>query len=112
MPTAETPGYLAMTTVEDYHRAMEELSNWGRWGADDELGSANLITPAKRMEAAALVTEGISISLAHDVVQERAIDATTILNREVVSINATGASDRYQYTGQLGNCRLVPTAVI
>jgi hypothetical protein len=27
---------------------MKELSNWGRWGADDELGAANLITPAKR----------------------------------------------------------------
>jgi len=44
---------------------MEELSNWGRWGADDELGSSNLITPAKRRAAAALVTEGISVSLAH-----------------------------------------------
>ena len=25
-----------------------ELSNWGRWGKDDELGTLNLITPAKR----------------------------------------------------------------
>ncbi len=99
MPTAETPGYLAMTTVADYHRAMDELSNWGRWGPDDELGTANLITPAKRRAAAGLVTEGISVSLAHDVVQERALDATTILNREVVAVSPTGASDRYQYTG-------------
>ena len=40
----------------DYHRALKELSNWGRWGNDDELGAANLITPAKRKQAAALVT--------------------------------------------------------
>ena len=25
----------AMTTEADYHQAMDELSNWGRWGADD-----------------------------------------------------------------------------
>jgi hypothetical protein len=35
----------------DYHRALKELSNWGRWGNDDELGAANLITPAKRRGA-------------------------------------------------------------
>ena len=54
----ENRSYPAMTTVADYQRAMEELSNWGRWGADDELGSSNLITPAKRRAAAALVKIG------------------------------------------------------
>ena len=95
----EDQSYPAMTTVADYQRAMEELSNWGRWGADDELGASNLITPAKRRAAAALVTEGLSVSLAHDVIQETALDATAILNREVLRVSATGASDRYQYTG-------------
>jgi len=88
-----------MATLVDYQRAMEELSNWGRWGPDDELGAANLITPAKRREAAALVTEGLSVSLAHDVAQESALDAATILDRKVMTVSATGASDRYQYTG-------------
>ena len=95
----EAPAYPAMTTAAEYHQAMDELSNWGRWGADDELGTANLITPDKRKAAAALVTEGISVSLAHDVVQEEALDASSILNREVVAVSASGASDRYQYTG-------------
>ena len=95
----EDQSYPAMTTMAEYQQAMEELSNWGRWGPEDELGAANLITPAKRRAAAALVTEGISVSLAHDVVQETALDATTILNREVLRVSATGASDRYQYTG-------------
>src|SRR5436190_12770573 len=45
---------------------MVSLSNWGRWGKDDELGAVNLITPAKRKQAAALVREGVSISLAKD----------------------------------------------
>lgn len=88
-----------METEADFHRAMDELSNWGRWGDDDELGAANLITPQKRREAASLVTEGIAVSLAHDVNQEPAVDAQAVLNREVLNVSPTGASDRYQYTG-------------
>src|SRR5262247_203579 len=42
----------------------KELSNWGRWGANDERGALNLITPAKRKQAAGLVKEGFSVSLA------------------------------------------------
>jgi hypothetical protein len=83
----------------DYHRAMKELSNWGRWGNDDELGAANLITPAKRKQALALATEGVPISLAHDVVQEHAADAPNILERTLGPVNPSGTADRYQYTG-------------
>ena len=54
VPTSETPGYLPMTTMAHYEQAMDELSNWGRWGPDDELGTANLITPEKRLEAIAI----------------------------------------------------------
>ena len=50
-------------TGEQFDRWMTELSNWGRWGADDELGTLNLITPAKRIQAAALVKDGITVSL-------------------------------------------------
>src|SRR5271169_1703467 len=66
---------------EDYHRALKELSNWGRWGDDDELGTANLITPAKRKQALATAREGVAISLAHDVAQERTADAPNYLER-------------------------------
>ena len=37
--------------------------NWGRWGKDDELGTINLITPAKKLQAAGLVRSGRSVSL-------------------------------------------------
>lgn len=89
----------AMTTIADFQRAMAELSNWGRWGDLDEMGAANLITAEKRLQAVALVTEGISVSLAHDVNQEEAVDASAVLIREVLRVSPTGASDRYQYTG-------------
>jgi kynurenine formamidase len=39
------------------------LSNWGRWGHDDVLGTLNLITPARRAAAAQLVRSGVSIPL-------------------------------------------------
>ena len=39
-------------------------SNWGRWGADDQRGAINLITPEKRIAAAGLVRSGRSVSLA------------------------------------------------
>ena len=89
----------SLTTEADFLRAMEELSNWGRWGQDDELGAANFITPAKRKAAAALVTEGISLSLAHDVIQAEAVDGGTYLDRQVLRVSPTGAADQYQYTG-------------
>lgn len=68
---------------------MKELSNWDRWGPDDELGASNLITPAKRKQAAALVKEGLTISLAHDVIQEDAADAGSRLDRVVLNASAT-----------------------
>jgi kynurenine formamidase len=61
-------------TKSDIDRWMTELSNWGRWGKDDQLGTLNLITSAKRREAVALVKEGYSISLAHNVLTEKAVD--------------------------------------
>jgi hypothetical protein len=51
-------------TQADIDRWMKELSNWGRWGKEDQAGAVNLITPAKRRKAAALVREGWSVSMA------------------------------------------------
>jgi kynurenine formamidase len=45
----------------DLHRT---LSNWNRWGAHDQLGTLNLITPEKRVAAARLVRTGRSVSCA------------------------------------------------
>src|SRR5580704_5785513 len=61
-------------TKADVDRWMTEFSNWGRWGKDDQLGTLNLITAAKRRQAVALVKEGYSISMAHNVLKEKAVD--------------------------------------
>jgi hypothetical protein len=51
--------------VEGYFK---ELNNWGRWGHDDQLGTVNLITPAKQAQAQRLVRKGRTVSLARDVI--------------------------------------------
>jgi kynurenine formamidase len=38
--------------------------NWGRWGDADELGTMNLVTPQKILDASRLVTKGSVFSLA------------------------------------------------
>jgi len=50
----------------DVEEMMTTLSNWGRWGKEDELGALNLITSGKRLQAAKQVKEAVSISLARD----------------------------------------------
>jgi kynurenine formamidase len=43
--------------------AFDYKPNWGRWGPDDQKGAVNLITPARRAAAAALVKTGRAVSL-------------------------------------------------
>ena len=64
----------AEVSKAQYDTWMMELSNWGRWGADDELGALNLITPDKRLEAASLVTRGTVVSMAREMTIERLDD--------------------------------------
>ena len=46
------------------------LSNWSRWGVDDQRGAANFLTDAHRVAATRLVETGESLSLAHDLATE------------------------------------------
>ena len=87
------------TTAADIERWMTELSNWGRWGEDDQLGAANLITPAKRKQAASLVKQGVSVSLARDPRTEKAIDNANPYEHTMLRTGqdegSTGSGDRY-----------------
>jgi kynurenine formamidase len=55
---------------------VKTLSNWGRWGAEDELGTINLITPAKRAAAARLVRDGVAVTGARPIVTDITPDTT------------------------------------
>jgi kynurenine formamidase len=64
----------APRNVTEFDELFRQVSNWGRWGKDDQLGSANLVTDAKRKQAAGLVRNGVSVSLAHNAITEKAVD--------------------------------------
>jgi len=40
------------------YEAAEKLSNWGRWGADDQIGTLNNVTPNDIVEAGRLIRRG------------------------------------------------------
>ncbi len=50
--------------MAQFDELLSRLSNWGKWGADDERGALNYITDKKRCEAAGLVRQGRTFSLA------------------------------------------------
>jgi hypothetical protein len=51
-------------TLNDINASAERLKNWGRWGADDEIGTLNNISPQDIVNAARLIRKGKVFSLA------------------------------------------------
>ncbi len=45
---AAEPATPPILTEEDLERALPSLSNWGRWGREDQLGTLNFITAQRR----------------------------------------------------------------
>ena len=41
----------------------QKLSNWGRWGDDDQLGTLNFLTPQKVQQSVSLVVDGTTVSV-------------------------------------------------
>jgi len=54
-------------TAKGVERYLSDLSNWGRWGGDDRIGTLNLITDEVRLAAASLVRTGRAISLSRPI---------------------------------------------
>src|SRR5579862_1078737 len=62
-PSTQEPAH--RMTSADLERIKLAVSNWGRWGKDDERGTLNLITAKKTLEAVRLIKDGVVVSLAH-----------------------------------------------
>ena len=58
-------------TVEELFTS---LSNWGRWGTDDQKGTLNLLSPEKVRQAGSLIQDGVSVSLSRVIDNAPAID--------------------------------------
>src|SRR5690242_4880222 len=85
-------------TKADIDGMMKSLSNWGRWGADDQRGTLNLITPEKRKQAAAMVQEGVTVSLSHNVIKSGTAESPAFTQKMVTlpqNIEITSCGDQY-----------------
>ena len=102
-PTAESQRGVSngvphpLVTLAEYDRWQTELSNWMRWGKDDELGTLNLITPVKRRAAVALVKEGVTVSLASNVQMEKGVDVPCPADWGMLTASEEGATDRIAF---------------
>jgi kynurenine formamidase len=92
----EAPGSARKpVTKAEYDRWKTELSNWGRWGKDDQMGALNLITPAKRKQAASLVKEGFAVSLSLDANFQKGANPNAVAPYErITQAGPAGAGDR------------------
>ena len=95
---ASSQGHPLVTQAE-FDRWQTELSNWGRWGPNDEMGTLNLVTPAKRKQAAALVKEGFPVSLSAMTVTEKNEDVANPVEWAMLNVSPSGSSDRIAYPG-------------
>src|SRR6266545_4736007 len=66
-----------MPTQDDVLGYFNTLSNWGRWGDDDELGTLNHITDDVRLAAARAVRHGRSVSCAWEVAVPEDMERST-----------------------------------
>jgi kynurenine formamidase len=53
-----------MSLPTEFHEIAKRVNNWGRWGADDEIGTLNLITDDVVREAARSIRSGRRVPLA------------------------------------------------
>lgn len=85
----------AATTKAQVDKWMTELSNWNRWGKDDQRGTFNLITPEKRKAALKLVRDGVSISMAHTLDKEKFPDNPRPIGQQMTLDAGGHAMDLY-----------------
>ncbi|WP_411084895.1 cyclase family protein [Streptomyces sp. 061-3] len=93
-----------MPLPAEFHEIAKRVNNWGRWGADDEIGTLNLITDAVVRAAAATVRTGqripLALALQQDGVQSGLIPgrvnplhAMVQINQEIFGPGTVATSD-------------------
>lgn len=96
-PMAQEAAGRPLVSSSQYERWQTELTNWGRWGPNDEMGALNLVTPAKRRQAAALVKEGVTVSLASNAATARAPDVPCPAEWAMTAATQSAATDRIAF---------------
>ena len=86
-------------TPSDVKGMFEKLSNWGRWGKEDQRGALNFITNQKRAAAARLVQTGESVSMALPLATIPAPDNPTPVTHLMVQAGADSHEQALPYSG-------------
>lgn len=96
------PSRKAELSATEFRALFESVSTWGRWGADDERGALNYITPSLVRAAAGLVRSGETVSLSHPLDTTAGIDNSapadhrmTMLGDEDVGSGTLGFAKDY-----------------
>src|SRR5215210_4276844 len=89
-----------MALPPDLQALAQRVSNWGRWGPDDQRGTLNLIDAAAVLRGAAAVRRGVTFSLSIPM-DERGPQTGRILGRRNPELRVLQAS--YAFTGDLGD---------
>jgi len=99
---ADRPGL----SDQEWRAMFDAVSNWGRWGPDDQRGTLNLIGPAQVAAAAALVREGRHVSCGRDVefgtrvsVYEAPVPPLHFMSSTGGRLNADGAGGATDWVG-------------
>jgi kynurenine formamidase len=61
-------------TATEFEALFQAVSNWGRWGEDDELGTLNELNADRVVAAAGLVRSGETVTLSHPLDTEESLD--------------------------------------
>jgi kynurenine formamidase len=77
-------------TTSQIAELLESVSNWGRWGQDDQRGTLNYITNEKRAAAARLVQSGEAVSLSLPLATRPARDNPTPVTHLMIRSGQAG----------------------
>jgi kynurenine formamidase len=89
-------------TEERAAEIFEKAKRWGRWGAEDQRGALNLLTPDRVHAAAGLVRTGAVVSCGRELPVTPAVDnPTPALHHMVVAGDASGFGGRSTMGGSL-----------
>ena len=96
--TAQAPASRAPRNATEFDELFQQVKNWGRWGASDQLGAANLLTDNTRRQAIALAKTGVTVSLSHDLLTDKADDNGSPFEHTMIGAN-TMDNYRVSYHG-------------
>jgi kynurenine formamidase len=73
---------------DELRKVFDQISNWGKWGKDDERGALNYITNRKRADAGRLVQSGEVVSMAMPLATAPAPDNETPVTHLMIQSDA------------------------